>query len=181
MKLFSGLKKSLLFTGILALLPVIPAGASPTGNLKKLTPDDFKYLYADSWRAVGHNIIIEGNACLPLANMEICADKIIVNTQSSDFEAIGHISIYRWQNGAGKSSLDKIAEMEQSGNVVVRAVSSSASLFNERSFDVKFSYQTDRITADKITGNLQTGYFDIINPVVRYTNFVCMTENMNTW
>ena len=177
MKLFTGLKKGLLFSGMLAVMAVIPAAASPTGELKKLSFDDFKYLYADSWRAVGHNIIIEGNACLPIANMEICADKIIVNTQSSDFEAVGHISIYRWQGGSGKSSLDKIAEMEQSGNVILREVSSGVSLFGERSFDVKFSYQADRITADKVTGNLQTGYFDILNPVVRYTNFVCKARS----
>ena len=37
------------------------AGASTFGDIKKLSPDDFKRLHADSWRAVGGNIIISGN------------------------------------------------------------------------------------------------------------------------
>ena len=59
---------------IIGILPV--AGESLSKDLKKLTPDDFKRLYADSWRASGKNIIIEGNAYLPVGNMEIFADRI---------------------------------------------------------------------------------------------------------
>ena len=82
-------------TAITVILPV--AGASFSQDLKKLTPDDFKRLYADSWRAVGKNIIIEGNAYLPVSNMEIFADRIVVNMGSGDFEASGHLRIYRWE------------------------------------------------------------------------------------
>ena len=91
---------------IIGILPV--AGESLSKDLKKLTPDDFKRLYADSWRASGKNIIIEGNAYLPVGNMEIFADRIIVNMESGDFEAAGNLRLYRWEDGSVTAELDKI-------------------------------------------------------------------------
>ena len=54
-----GLKKFQILFMLALFYGFVPAlRASATGDLKDLTPDDFKRLYADSWRAVGRNIII---------------------------------------------------------------------------------------------------------------------------
>ncbi|MBQ9787484.1 MAG: LPS-assembly protein LptD [Lentisphaeria bacterium] len=161
-------------TAITVILPV--AGASFSQDLKKLTPDDFKRLYADSWRAVGKNIIIEGNAYLPVSNMEIFADRIVVNMGSGDFEASGHLRIYRWEDGNVNAPLDKIARMERDTDLLVRQVTTSVSPLGERSYTASYSFQTDRITADKVTGNINTSYFTMVNPVVRYATFICKAD-----
>ena len=164
--------KKVLFTLLGAVL-FLTAGASTFGDLKKLTPDDFKRLHADSWRAVGHNVIISGNAYLPAGPMEVFADQIVINMQNGDFEASGNVRIFRWQDGAGAVSLKKLAEMEQNNNVRINDVSSQVSILGERTYTAKFSSQTDRITADKVSGNLNSGYLNMLNPTVRYATFVC--------
>lgn len=160
---------------IIGILPV--AGESLSKDLKKLTPDDFKRLYADSWRASGKNIIIEGNAYLPVGNMEIFADRIIVNMESGDFEAAGNLRLNRWEDGSVTAELDKIADMERNADLLVKGVTSSVSPLGERTFSAKYSFQTDRISADKITGNINTSYFTMLNPVVRYMTFICKADS----
>ncbi len=167
-----GLAVILVFASILSV-----AAASLSKDLKKLTPDDFKRLYADSWRAAGKNIIIEGNAYLPVGNMEIFADRIIVNMESGDFEASGHLRLYRWEDGSVTTELKKIAEMERNADLLVKGVTTSVSPLGERKFSAKYSFQTDRITADKITGNINTSYFSMVNPVVRYMTFICKADS----
>lgn len=166
------INKKVLFSLLGAVL-FLTAGASTFGDLKKLTPDDFKRLHADSWRAVGHNVIISGNAYLPAGPMEVFADQIVINMQNGDFEASGNVRIFRWQDGAGAVSLEKLAEMEQHNNVRINDVSSQVSILGERTYTAKFSSQTDRITADKVSGNLNSGYLNMLNPTVRYATFVC--------
>lgn len=170
---FSGVKRllMLIFAAIICAVPQVYASAM--GDLRDMTPDDFKRLYADSWRVVGDNIIIEGNAYLPAGTLEIYADRIIINMESHDFEAIGNIRIFRWQNGSGSVSLETLAEMERRANVLIREVTTSVSVLGERSYTVSFAFQTDRISADRVTGNLNTSYFEFINPVIRYSTFVC--------
>lgn len=172
-------RKSSIFSILLAVCCIMPAvlcAVSPGTELKHLTPDDFKRLQADSWRAVGKNIIIEGNAYLPVGSLEIYADRIVVNMESRDFEASGNIRICRWQNGSGTVTLDELAQMERSANVLVRQVTSSVSVLGERTYHVSYAHQSDRISADKVTGNLDTSYFELINPTVRYATFVCKAE-----
>ncbi|MBR7121250.1 MAG: LPS-assembly protein LptD [Lentisphaeria bacterium] len=166
--------KKFIFTMLAAISCAVPLlHASATGELRDMTPDDFKRLHADSWRVVGRNIIIEGNAYLPAGSLEIFADRIILNMDSHDFEAIGNITVFRWQNGSGTVSLESLAQLERRANVLIREVNSSVSVLGERSYTVSFAFQTDRISADRLTGNLKTGFFEFINPVIRYATFVC--------
>jgi hypothetical protein len=142
-------------------------------DLHKLQPDDFKQMYADSWRVIGKNVIIEGNAYLPLGSMEIYADKIVVNTESRDFEAIGNVQLFRWAEGTVQASLKQLADLEHRRNIMVRKVTRSASFFGENSYSVSFSKQTDQMLADKITGNLGSSYFEMINPVGKIKRVPC--------
>ena len=162
-------------TGVFLALQL--SAGTGLSQLKKLSPDNFKRLYADSWRAVGQNIIIEGNAYLPVGELEIFADQIIVNTHSRDFEAAGNIRIFRWQEGSGSFPLEKIAAMERAADLYVREVVPGYSLFGEAEYKVKYAVQADKITADKVTGNLASGYFSMINPAISYATFVCKADS----
>ena len=170
----------LLLAKIVSCIILVAAVAVPmvvhgtlNDELKALKPKDFKRLYADSWRAVGGNIIIEGNAYLPVSTMEVYADKIVVNMDNQDFEAVGNVRIFRWQDGSAAVSLKRLAELEKEANMLVRNVSSSLSRLGERTYTAEFSFKSDQIYADRITGNLATGYFSMVNPSIRYTTFTC--------
>ena len=162
---------------LLLAVSVLPLRGALTRDVRRFSPGDFKQLSADSWRAVGKNIIIEGNAYMPAKTMEIFADQIVINVETLDFEASGHVQVHHWVDSSAPASLGKIEEMEKMSNVLVRSVSSSVSVLGERTYTVNFAVQADRITADKVTGNMSTSYFSFVNPAIRYNTFVCRAES----
>ena len=168
----TGWKKYLLLLLLCIALPQLYA-ASAMRELRKLTPEDFKRLHADSWRVVGKTVVIEGHAYLPVGSMEIFADRIVIDIETRDFEATGDVRIYRWENGSGAVSLERVAQLEQDANVMVRNVTTSLSILGERTYNVDISCKTDQITADRVVGNLSTSYFEFVNPRITYTTFVC--------
>ena len=163
-----------LLTGALCCLAF---RASAFSGLKKITTDDFKKLRADSWRAVGKNIIIEGNVFLPIGPYEVYADQVVLNLESKDFEATGNVRFYRWQRGKLAVTLDDLSKLENRPNTLVHEVTSRVSPWGDRTYTAEVSYQSDRITADKVAGNLSTGFFRFDNPSIRYTTFVCRAES----
>ena len=154
----------------------LPLGAF-TGELKRLSIDDFKKLRADSWKATGKNIIIQGNVFMPFGPYEIHADQVIVNLESKDFEAVGNVRFYRWQKGKLPVSIEKLSDLEKRPNTFVHSVSSNVSPWGEVEYTAEVSYQSDRITADRVAGNIQTSFFRFENLSIHYTTFVCRAES----
>ena len=136
---------------------VIPAFAvlamfqlsAANNELKNLSEDDFKHLRGDSWQVVGNNVILTGRVHLPLKNTEIFADKAIINLGSRDFEAIGNVKVFCW------------------------AVTVSQNIMGEKIYSVKASTQTDTLTADRVCGNWDSGYFRFDNVTLTYSTFTC--------
>ena len=179
MKKFPGILKFFL-AGVAAALLIsvfVPSVHAANDELKNVSAEDFKQLRADSWRVVGNNVILEGNVYMPLGNAEIFADQIIVNLGSRDFEAAGNVRLYRWAELSGPVSLERIAELEKSANTLVKSVDVSRDVLGNRVFNVKASYRTDTITADRVCGNWDSSYFRFTNVTVTYYTFVCRAES----
>lgn len=162
---------------VLLTLIFMPAAHAANDDLKNISAEDFKQLRADSWRVVGNNVILEGNVYMPVGNAEIFADQIIVNLGSRDFEAAGNVRLYRWAELSGPTSLERIAELEKSGNTLVKSVDVSRDVLGNRVFNVKAAYRTDAITADRVCGNWDSSYFRFTNVTVTYHTFVCRAES----
>ncbi|MBE6363141.1 MAG: hypothetical protein E7054_05750 [Lentisphaerae bacterium] len=160
------------------LLPVLTVFAvlqlsAANDELKNLSEDDFKYLRGDSWQVVGNNVILTGRVHLPLGNTEIFADKAIINLGSRDFEAIGNVRVFCWTDISGASTLQRIAELEKSPSILIKDVSVSQDIMGNRVYSVKASTQTDAITADRVCGNWDSGYFRFDNVIFTYNSFIC--------
>ena len=137
-------------------------------TFENISEEDFKQLRADNWQVVGNNIILNGRVHLPLENTEIFADKAIINMDSRDFEAIGNVRMYTWKDCTETVDLQQIAELEKRPEILIREISTSQNLMGERTYSAKISMQNDSITADRICGNINSGYFRFENMVLTY-------------
>ncbi|MBO5822938.1 MAG: LPS-assembly protein LptD [Lentisphaeria bacterium] len=146
-------------------------------TFENISEEDFKQLRADNWQVVGNNIILNGRVHLPLNNTEIFADKAIINMDSRDFEAIGNVRMYTWKDCTEAVDLQQIAELEKRPEILIREISTSQNLMGERTYSAKIAMQSDSITADRICGNINSGYFRFENMVLTYQTLVCRGES----
>ena len=146
-------------------------------TFENISEEDFKQLRADNWQVVGNNIILNGRVHLPLENTEIFADKAIINMDSRDFEAIGNVRMYTWKDCTETVDLQQIAELEKRPDILIREISTSQNFLGERTYSAKISMQNDSITADRICGNINSGYFRFENMVLTYRTLVCRGES----
>ncbi len=147
------------------------------GKLRQISAADIKHLRADSWRAVGRNLIIEGNVYLPAGPYEVYADQIVLNMDSGDFEASGNVRFFRWIRGKVAVTANELADIEKRSNMFVHGVTNSVSPWGKVSYTADVSYQSDRITADKASGNVKTSFFRFDNLVMQYGAMVCRADS----
>lgn len=162
-------------TALLAAVCVftMPVLFAANEDLKNLSQNDFKRLRADGWKVVGNNVILTGNVYLPVGTAEIFADKVVVNLSSRDFEAAGNVRLYRWQEISGQATLERIAELEKSAHTLVKSVNTLLDVTGNRIYNVKAAVRSDSVTADRVCGNWDSGYFRFDNAIFKYANFVC--------
>ena len=164
---------------LLAVIFIVLAGQSvaASSSLKNLSEEDFRHLKADSWQVIGNNIILNGRVHMPIGTTEIFADKAIINLSNRDFEAVGNVRMYSWKETTEPVSLERIAELEKRPDIMIKGVSSSQNIMGERSYSVQVAMQTDSISADRVCGNWDSGYFRFDNMVLIYKTFTCRGES----
>ena len=146
-------------------------------TFENISEDDFKQLRADAWQVIGNNIILNGRVHLPLGNTEIFADKAIINMDSRDFEAVGNVRMFTWKNCTETIGLEDIAELEKRPEILIREITASRNLMGECTYSANIAMKTDSITADRVCGNVNSGYFRFENMVLIYQAFVCRGES----
>ena len=123
---FSHLLKKLLLIAVAVFCTAIPASAM-LNAIGKISADDLNRLRADSWRAVGKNMVIEGNVHLPMGKIELFADKVIINIEDSDFEALGNVRLLCWKEETIPVTTKYLAELEKRNDLLIKNVSASTS------------------------------------------------------
>ena len=144
---------------------------------ERLTKNDFRRIKADRWHLVGKNIIASGTVHVPFGNFELRADQAVVNLESHDLEAVGNITLQRWQHGKVTVSLRELEEISHRSGVRVRVVGSTGDIWGDHKVIVEVSRPTDSISAQRVTGNLDTGYLSFDRAQLRFRNFVCRVES----
>ena len=161
-------------TALLAVSALQLYGVSK--DIKNLSEEDFKQLRADSWQVIGNNIVLNGRVHMPVGTTEVFADKAIINLGSRDFEAVGNVRVYSWKDVNENVSLQQIAELEKRPEILIKEVTSVQNLMGERTYSIKAVMQTDSISADRVCGNWNSGYFRFDNMVMSYNTFTCRGE-----
>ena len=166
-------KIALLLT--LAFAGIVLHGVEILGE--KITKEDFRRIKADQWRLVGKNIIASGNVHIPFGNFELRADQAVVNIESRDFEAVGNISLHRWQHGKVMVEPEKLEELSHRSGVRIKVIGSTGDIWGNHKIQLEVSRAADSITAHRICGNIRTGYFNFDRAQLRFRNFVCRVES----
>ena len=161
-------------TALLAVSALQLYGVSK--DIKNLSEEDFKHLRADSWQVIGNNIVLNGRVHMPVGTTEVFADKAIINLGSRDFEAVGNVRVYSWDEVNENVSLQQIAELEKQPEILIKEVTSVQNIMGERAYSIKAVMQTDSISADRVCGNWNSGYFRFDNMVMSYKTFTCRGE-----
>ena len=167
-----GTKLLLALTLTVLLCRAVPlAAAEILGD--RITKEDFKRIKADHWRLVGKNIIASGNVHVPFANFDLRADQVVLNLESRDLEAVGNISLHRWQSGKFSVSPDEVEELSHRNGIRIRVLGSTGDIWGNRKITLEVRRATDSIVAHRVSGNIKTGYFNFDRAQLHFSNFVC--------
>ena len=174
-RLLSSKGKFLLASLVLAAGLAVPLGAANLGAAK-LNFASFKEFNAESWQFAGQNIVAKG-VYIPAGDLEIYADQAVINIESRDFEASGNVQVYRWQTAGGVVDMAKLARMQNAPNTSVTVRGIVGDIWGEQKASVSVSMLTDNIRAEKLIGNLESGYFRFEKAQLRFQTFVCRAES----
>ncbi len=173
------LKKSLI--AVIALLGVWSAYA----QLGLVGPDEFKEDFdlrrnvtdlsnarTDEWTIVGKNIMLTGNVYLPFGRFLIYADKAIINMESKDLEATGNIRVYRTATRPAKVTIGDLIKLRNFADTSVTIKGYEVDPLGNQKIAIEIQERGDMITADRVSGNLETGAMEFSNVNLRYKTFV---------
>ena len=138
---------------------------------------DFKRIRADKWSWNANNVILEGNVVIPSANFHIMADKVILNTESRDVECAGNVRLFARKVSKTALSNEQLAELRQYPDVVVEVEDVSYNSVGKQYVNALVYYVTDRVSADKLSGNLISGYLSMQNVRCKSDNFALKAES----
>lgn len=173
-RLLSAKGKFLLAAFALAAALAAPLQAASLGA-SKLNFASFKEFNADSWQFVGQNIVAKG-VYIPAGDLEIYADQATINIESRDIEAVGNVQVYRWENSGGVVDMAKLARIQNTPNCSVTLLGITGDVWGDLSVQVSISMLTDNIKAQRLVGNLDSGYFQFEDAQFRFKTYVCRAE-----
>jgi len=126
---------------------------------------------ADSWSMVGDNIVVKGNVYIPYGEFTIYADKAVVNIKTKDLEAVGNVRIYQVVKKKAKVRLDQLAELSSYPQTAVNVFGYEIDPVGKQLAHVEVIHRGNMLKAKKVTGNLSTGYFQLVDFNARYDTF----------
>ncbi|MBQ9788303.1 MAG: LPS-assembly protein LptD [Lentisphaeria bacterium] len=129
--------------------------------------DDLQNISADKWTWIGNNIILEGNVHLSSKNLNIQADKVIINTENHGFETFGDTLLLTRKNEITTLNCDELARLKQMADVKVDLLGVTFDNFGNPALKASVYYLNDKMNATKVLGNLKSGY-------LRFENAECV-------
>lgn len=143
--------KAKYFVAVAVLALMLPAAGA---QLSRMKLSDLKRMRADNMNFVDNNIVVSGNVYLPFGDMEVYADKAVINASTWDVEATGNIQFYRWVSMTGNIDTDKLARLERASNILVSVKGIMGDIWGDQLIQVEASGLTDNIRAQRMVGNM---------------------------
>lgn len=162
--------KARYFIAVAVLALMLPASGI---SLSRMKLSDLKRMRADNMSYVDNNIVVSGNVYLPFGDLEVYADRAMINISTMDVEATGNIQFYRWVRATGNVSTDKLARLERAANILVDVKGIQGDIWGDQLIQVEASGLSDSIRAHRLVGNMETGYFQFENFEAQYSTFIC--------
>lgn len=169
------------FTYIVKMLTVVlffcAAALCGAGIGKKNMLAEMRTFRADKWTWDANNVILEGNVVMPSPNFHIVADKVILNVDSRDVECVGNVRLMARTTSKTTLTNSQLAELRKYPDVVVEVEDVSFNTFGEPHVNALVYYVTDKVSADKLSGNLITGYLSMQNVRAKSANFAVRAKS----
>ena len=120
--------------------------------------DEEQNISADKWKWVGNNIILEGNVQVNSKNLNIKADKIVINTETQGFETFGKTSLITRKNEITTLSVEELAKLKQINDVRVDLLGVVFDNFGNPALKAEVFYINEQLNSTKVLGNLKSGF-----------------------
>ncbi len=167
------LRSAILLTLLTAVLTVLPARSTAMD----LTEKALKSVHADGWSVVGKNIIAKGHVHISFGEFEFLADQAILNIESRDLEAVGDIRVTRNVTANFQVPLKDLEKYQNLPDGKVEITGVSNDIWGKKTISIKRTFIDGTINAERVSGNLDSGYFRFDKAVLRFKNLVCRAES----
>lgn len=154
------------------------------GQLGLVEPDEFKEDFnfkknitdlsrarTDEWTIVGKNMMLTGNVYVPFGRFVVYADKAIINTETRDLEAVGNIRLYRTVTRELKLTIGDLIKARNNASLSVTIKGYEVDPLGNQLILTEIQEHGDQITAERVSGNLDTGAMEFTNVNLRYRTF----------
>lgn len=131
-----------------------------TGSFTKAKEVDAS---ADLYEYVGDNLIARGHVVIKYGDMTITADKAIINLESRDLEATGHVTFTRRQKAVKLVDYEEYQELLDDNTLSVKILEYVKTPIGLRRIKVEIENISAYMKADRISGNLVSGLFQFRN------------------
>lgn len=138
--------------------------------------DELQHARADQWRLVGKTLFVKGNVYVPYGNMIIRADQAMIDLDSRDIEAQGNVRMSAIVTETAALTMDELERLQMQSRVSFEIVGQVIDPLGNRKIKVEVSSESSTVTADRVSGNLVSGYLHFTKLRMRLKTFVCKAE-----
>lgn len=163
--------KRLFLCFLMLWLGGLTLGAAASSGLQAL-----KHIKADKWSVVAGNYVLTGNVTVKYRDFVLSCDQAIINPKQNDVEAKGNCRLIRWQSKTMSIPVKELARLEKKNELLVTVLGVEGDVFGKRKLSVKIDYINESVRAQKIIGNMKSGYFRFDQPRVKTTSIVCRAD-----
>ena len=138
---------------------------------------DFDNIKAKNWTVIDKNIIASGGVFIPFKDMELSAEKVIINNETGDIEAVGNIRLTRKVKVSGTVTLDMLSKLQKRRDTIVKITNVSGDVFGNQQINVSVDFLAGTISCHRLIGNLYTGYFKFDQLQITYSTFIAKAKS----
>ena len=182
----SGFNTALLLSGLIAAavcplrVPAVDAAENfsryfeTSVELPQWKDGDLQHIRADQWRMNNKILIVKGNVYIPYGNNSVIrADAAMIDTASHDIEAKGNIQLVSVRKVSQAVTAEELDRLMQRHDTVVEVTGSSVDALGNRKVNVIVYSPGSTVTADRLSGNMQSGTLTFSNLHIEFNTFTC--------
>ncbi len=132
---------------------------------------------ADNLEVVGTNLIGDGHAVIKYDNILITADKVIIDFESWNIEALGRVRFVRREKNERQVDLSELEKLEEDPKLKVELIERFTTPTGRQKARITVQSENALWEGERAEGNLKTGYFNLGHYIGRFEDYYCIGES----
>lgn len=133
--------------------------------------------YADNIEVVGTNLIGSGHAVIKYERIFITADKIIVDFESWNVEALGNVRFIRREKREKEIDLWELEDLQKDPAVKLDILGYVTTPTGKQKINVSVEEEKNIWDGKRAEGNIKTGYFNLGEYKGRFEEYYCIGKS----